>query len=63
MTKEIAAEAGIEVDEDTFRAELQKQREKAREDRRKKDISGWSGDLFGELDAEPTVFVLSLIHI
>ena len=57
LTKEIAAEAGIEVDEDTFRAELQKQREKAREDRRKKDISGWSGDLFGELDAEPTVFV------
>ncbi len=57
LTKEIAAEAGIEVDEDTFRAELQKQREKAREDRRKKDISGWSGDLFGELTAEPTVFV------
>ena len=57
LTKEIAAEAGIEVDEDTFRAELQKQREKAREDRRKKDISGWSGDLFGGLTAEPTVFV------
>ena len=57
LTKEIAAEAGIEVDEETFRTELQKQREKAREDRKKKDISGWAGDLFGALSAEPTEFV------
>ncbi len=57
LTKEIAAEAGIEVDEETFREELRKQREKAREDRKKKDISGWAGDLFGALEAEPTEFV------
>lgn len=57
LTKEIVAEAGIEVDEDKFREELQRQRETAREDRKSKDINGWATDLFSELDAEPTVFV------
>ncbi len=57
LTKEIAAEAGIDVDEDKFHTEMKRQRETAREDRKKKDISGWSGDLFTELDAEPTQFV------
>ena len=56
LTKEIAAEQGIEIDEDGFHAEMKKQKERARAERLKKNISGWSEDLFGGLDAEPTVF-------
>ena len=56
LTREIAAEAGIAVDEENFQAEMKKQKEKARQDRLSRDISGWSADLFGELNAEPTVF-------
>ncbi|MEE0801759.1 MAG: alanine--tRNA ligase [Gemmiger sp.] len=56
LTKEIAAEAGVSVDEEAFQAEMTKQRERARAERLSKDISGWSADLFGDLDAEPTVF-------
>ena len=56
LTKEIAAEAGVKVDEEAFHVEMTKQRERARAERLAKDISGWSADLFGELDAEPTVF-------
>jgi alanyl-tRNA synthetase len=50
LTKEIAAEAGLGIDEMT------RQRERARAERLAKDISGWSEDLFGELNAEPTEF-------
>ena len=57
LTKEIAAENGIEVDEDSFRTEMQKQREKARKDRLSRDISGWTADLFGALDASATEFL------
>ncbi|WP_300249352.1 alanine--tRNA ligase [uncultured Subdoligranulum sp.] len=56
LTKEIASEAGVEVDEDAFHVEMNKQRERARSERMAKDISGWSADLFGELTAEPTRF-------
>ena len=56
LTKEIAAEQGIEVDEEGFHAEMTKQKERARSERLKKNISGWSADLFGSLDAAPTVF-------
>ena len=56
LTREIAAEAGLNVDEEAFHAEMTKQRERARAERLAKDISGWAADLFGELDAEPTVF-------
>ena len=57
LTKEIAAEQGIEIDEEGFHAEMTKQKERARAERLKKNISGWSEDLFGALDAEPTVFI------
>lgn len=57
LTKEIAAENGIEVDEDSFHTEMQKQREKARKDRLSRDISGWAADLFGEVDAPATEFL------
>ena len=56
LTKEIAAEQGLEIDEDGFHAEMKKQKERARAERLKKNISGWSEDLFGGLTAEPTVF-------
>ena len=56
LTKEIAAEQGIEIDEEGFHAEMTKQKERARAERLKKNISGWSEDLFGALDAEPTAF-------
>ena len=39
-----------------FHAEMKKQKERARAERLKKNISGWSEDLFGALEAEPTVF-------
>jgi alanyl-tRNA synthetase len=57
LTKEIAAENGIEVDEKGFLAEMQKQRETARKDRLSRDISGWSADLFGALEADATEFI------
>ena len=56
LTREIAAEQGLEVDEEGFHAEMTKQKERARSERLKKNISGWSADLFGGLDAAPTVF-------
>ena len=56
LTKEIAAEAGLGIDEAAFHVEMTRQRERARAERLAKDISGWSEDLFGELKAEPTAF-------
>ena len=56
LTKEIAAEAGLGIDEAAFHVEMTRQRERARAERLAKDISGWSEDLVGELNAEPTEF-------
>ena len=56
LNKEIAAEAGLGIDEAAFHVEMTRQRERARAERLAKDISGWSEDLFGELNAEPTEF-------
>ena len=56
LTKEIAAEAGIEVDEETFHAAMKKQKEAARADRLARDISGWTTDLFADVDAPATTF-------
>ena len=56
LTKEIAAEAGLGIDDAAFHVEMTRQRERARAERLAKDISGWSEDLFGELNAEPTEF-------
>ena len=56
LTKEIAAEAGLGIDEAAFHVEMTRQRERARAERLAKDISGWNEDLFGELNAEPTAF-------
>ena len=56
LTKEIAAEAGLGIDEAAFHVEMTRQRERARAERLAKDISGWSVDLFGDLNAVPTEF-------
>ena len=56
LTKEIAAEQGIDIDEEGFHTGMKKQKERARAERLKKNISGWSEDLFGSLNTEPTVF-------
>ena len=56
LTKEIAAEQGIDIDEEGFHTEMKKQKERARAESLKKNISGWSEDLFGSLNTEPTVF-------
>ena len=40
LTREIAEEKGLEIDEDAYKAEMQAQRERARNAR--KDIGGWS---------------------
>ncbi|MEG2054246.1 MAG: alanine--tRNA ligase-related protein, partial [Oscillospiraceae bacterium] len=57
LTKEIMAENNIEVDEENFFKELQKQRETARADRAAKSGSSWAADLFQDIDAEITTFV------
>ena len=56
LTREIAAEAGILVDEENFHSEMKKQKEKARKDRLSRGISGWDSDLFAELNVEATEF-------
>ena len=56
LTKEIAAEQGIDIDEEGFHTEMKKQKERARAERLKKNISGWREDLFGSLNTELTVF-------
>lgn len=55
LTKEIAAENDIEVDEDSFRTDMQKQREKARKDRQSRDISGWTADFSARWTRPPRI--------
>lgn len=56
LTKEIVEENGLSVDEEGFRAALQKQRETAKADHAKKAGSSWAGDLWQDLDAPATTF-------
>lgn len=57
LTREIAEEAGISVDVERFKEELEKQRAKARKDRQSRDIAGWEADLFAPVQAEATEFL------
>ncbi len=57
LTREIAQENGLEVDEKGFLAEMKKQKEKAREAHLKKEGSAWEKDLFtGEHKSFKTKF-------
>ena len=56
LTIEIAAEKGITVDTERFRALMQEQRDKARNDRAQKAGSSWSEDVAASLDVPATVF-------
>lgn len=57
LTKEIAAEQGISVNEEDFHAAMKKQKDTARADRMARDISGWTTDLFADVQAQPTEFM------
>ncbi len=57
LTREIAQENGVAIDEDGFRKELKKQQDAARKDRASRDISGWAADLFADVECESAEFV------
>ena len=59
LTREIAAEAGIDIDEVEFRAQMERQREAARQALRAKSGSAWDADAMPEELAAlpPTEFV------
>ena len=58
----MAEEKGLEVDVDGFNKAMQEQKDTARDARA--EGSSWDGNETFEFEnAEPTVFVLSLIHI
>ena len=50
LTREIAEEAGLTVDEEGFRTEMNEQKKKAREALKSKDTSAWGQDLAAGLD-------------
>ncbi len=56
LTKEIAMENSVTVDEEGFKKALKVQQDTARKDRQSKDISGWSADLFSDIDVDLTQF-------
>ncbi len=50
LTREIAEESGLSVDEEGFREEMEKHRKIAKEDYLKKQGSAWSDDIYSTLD-------------
>lgn len=52
LTKEIAGEAGLTVDEEGFRAEMEEQKKKAREALKSKETSAWGQDLAAGFDKD-----------
>jgi alanyl-tRNA synthetase len=50
LTREIASENGLTVDEEGFHAEMKKQKTKAREARKSREGSAWERDLFADTD-------------
>ena len=50
LTREIVLEAGLEIDEAGFHAEMKKQKDKAREAHRNREGSAWEKDLFAGTD-------------
>ena len=51
LTKEIAEEEGLKVDEEGFESEMEKQRERARSARGDMEGAGWKEDVFDSLDS------------
>ncbi|KDR94178.1 alanyl-tRNA synthetase [Peptoclostridium litorale DSM 5388] len=51
LTKEIAEEEGLNVDEEGFESEMEKQRERARSARGDMEGAGWKEDVFDSLDS------------
>jgi len=56
LTKEIAAEKGIQIDEMRFLECMEEQKQKARSDRASKVKTSWSDDNSGDIDAPATEF-------
>lgn len=52
LTREIAEEAGLTVDEEGFRAEMEEQKKKAREALKSKETSAWGQDLAAGFDKD-----------
>ena len=58
LTREIAEENGLGIDEDGFKKEMDAQRKKARDAHNSKDTSAWSDSVFDKLDkSQKTDFV------
>ncbi|HEX2924845.1 MAG TPA: alanine--tRNA ligase, partial [Ruminiclostridium sp.] len=58
LTREIAEENGLGIDEEGFRKEMDAQRKKARDAHNSKDTSAWSDSVFDKLDkSQKTAFV------
>lgn len=58
LTREIAEENGLGIDEDGFKKEMDAQRKKARDAHNSKDTSAWSDSVFDKLDkSQKTAFV------
>lgn len=58
LTREIAEEVGLSIDEEGFRAEMGEQKKKAREALKSKETSAWGQDLAAGLDkSQKTTFV------
>lgn len=54
LTIEILEEKGLSVDEEAFRAEMEKQKIRAREARKEGEGAGWSEDIYTKLDKSIT---------
>lgn len=52
LTREIAEENGMTVDEEGFKAEMAQQRKKAREALKSKELSAWTQDVYSGLDRD-----------
>ena len=50
LTREIAEENGLGIDEDGFKKEMDAQKKKARDAHNSKDTSAWADSVFGKLD-------------
>ena len=57
LTLDIAKESDIDVDEDGFVSEMEKQKQRARQARQNGDNAAWQDDILDEIQTQPTVFL------